>query len=273
MTDTDYVLGSDRSERERLIRQAGSYASEASLLLDQVGVRPGWRVAELGCGPLGIMNFLSERVGDTGQAVGVDNDPRMITTAREIADELGLHNVTLVAAGATDTGLERSSFNLAHARLLLVHTPQPERVVTEMSALVRPGGVVALEEVDWVSWVCQPPHPAWDRLRDAIVEFTRRRSLDMYIGRRLPELLRGVGLREVSFNAACRTSFGGGGNDHHTLLTAFSRQLGAGLVADGLLTADELDELVDELENHLEKPETLTIHLLLCQAWARKPMG
>ena len=46
--------------------------------------------------------------------------------------------------------------------------------MTGLSALVRPGGVVAVEEVDWVSWVCEPAHPAWDRLRDALCEFRAR---------------------------------------------------------------------------------------------------
>jgi hypothetical protein len=53
----------------------------------------------------------------------------------------------------------------------------------------------------------------------------------------------------------------------------FAKQLSGSLVTDGLLSADEFAGLVNELENHLAKPGTLTIHSLLCQAWARKPMG
>jgi SAM-dependent methyltransferase len=270
--DTEYVLGHSRRERERLIRQADTFAAEASWLLEQAGVRPGGRVAEFGCGPLGIMNLLSERVADTGQIVGIDNDPRMIATAREVAGELGLRNVSLVVADAADTGLEPSSFDFAHARLLLIHSPHPERVAAEMFALVRPGGAVAVEELDWVSWVCQPPHPAWDRLRNALTEFACRRGLDVHIGRRLPELLRGAGLRQVSFRTICHT-YSMGENDNHILLATFARQLGPALLADGLLAADEFDNLVDELESHLAKPETITIYSLLCQAWALKPVG
>jgi hypothetical protein len=53
------------------------------------------------------------------------------------------------------------------------------RVVAELAALVRPWGVVALQEVDWVSWICQPPYPAWNRLRDALRDFRARRGLDV----------------------------------------------------------------------------------------------
>ena len=169
-----YVLGSSDTERERLIRQAASLAAEAQWLLDRVGIEPGWRAVDVGCGPIGILDLLCDRVGVTGATVGVDNETRMIAMAREVAAELDLTNLTLIQAQATETGLEPGSFDLAHARLLLVNVLDPHRVVAELSALVRPGGVVALEEVDWVSWICQPPHPCWDRLRDALCEFRAR---------------------------------------------------------------------------------------------------
>lgn len=270
MSDTEYVLGYSRREQRRLVRQADTFAAEASWLLERAGVRSGWRAAEIGCGPLGIMDLLSRRIGVSGEAIGIDNDPGTIAMAREVVSELGLRNVSFVVGDATDTGLEPSSFDFAHARLLLIHSVHPERVIAEMSALVRTGGVVAVEEVDWVSWVCQPPHPAWDRLRDAIREFTRRQGLDMHIGRRLPELLRAAGLGEVSFRAVCPTYFTGE-DDAYTSLVIFAKQLAGPLVAGGLLSADELAGRVNELENHLAKPGTLTIHPLFCQAWARKP--
>src|ERR1700756_254559 len=186
-----YVLGSSDTERQRLVRQARGYAPEASWLLDQAGVKPGWRAVDIGCGPIGIMDLLCDRVGPAGETVGVDNEARMIAMARNVAAELNLTNLALVEAEATDTRLERASFDFAHARLLLVNVPAPERVVTELAALVRPGGVVALEELDWVSWVCQPPHPAWDRLRDALRDLRARRGLDVYMGRRPPAPVRG----------------------------------------------------------------------------------
>jgi SAM-dependent methyltransferase len=264
-----YVLGSSETERQRLVRQAKGFAAEASWLLGQAGVESGWRAVDVGCGPIGIMDLLCARVGATGGTVGVDNEARMIAMARQVAAELDLTNLTLIEAEATDTVLEPASFDFAHARLLLVNVPDPGRVVTALSELVRPGGVVALEEVDWVSWVCHPPHPAWDRLRDALREFRARRGLDVHMGRRLPGLLRGAGLDEMGFRAVCPTYVNG--DDNHALLVSFARLHGAQLVADGLVAADELAVLANELEAHLADPATITLYCLLCQAWARRP--
>jgi SAM-dependent methyltransferase len=183
---------------------------------------------------------------------------------------LNLTNLSLVEAKADDTGLEQSSFDFAHARLLLANVPDPRRVVAEMAALVRPGGVVALQELDWTSWVCYPAHPAWDRLKEALRDFRARRGLDVHMGRRLPGLLRGAGLGEVRLRSVCPTYVDGTGEDHR-LLVAFARLHGDALVADGLVTAEELDTLVAELEAHLADPATITIYALFCQAWGVKP--
>ena len=61
------------------------------------------------------------------------------------------------------TDFPAGSFDLVHARTLLINIPDPATVVAEMARLARPGGWVAALEPDAVS-VCYPPLPAWDRL-------------------------------------------------------------------------------------------------------------
>ena len=81
-TSTGYVMGGTLSEQERLLAQAATQAPEARWLLDQIGVQPGWRVADLGCGPLGILDLLAERVGADGTVVGVEREPRFVEMAQ-----------------------------------------------------------------------------------------------------------------------------------------------------------------------------------------------
>ena len=54
--------------------------------------------------------------------------------------------------------------NMGLWKMAEVNVPEPERIVSEMAALVRSRGVVALHEADWNPHVCDPPLPAWDRL-------------------------------------------------------------------------------------------------------------
>jgi hypothetical protein len=69
-----------------------------------------------------------------------------------------------------------------------------------MAALVRPGGVVAFHEVDWIANACDPPLPAWDRLIDVMITYARMNGMDLFVGRRVPRLFREAGLVDVRVN-------------------------------------------------------------------------
>src|SRR3984885_14687137 len=143
-----YALGHDPAESARLQRQSGELGSASAALLDRTSLRPGQAAIDLGCGPSGIIELLADRVSPGGRVVGLDADPAHVATARELARQRGLGHVEIVAADARRTGLPSGSFDLVHARTLLVTLPQPAAVVAEMVRLARPGGWVAGLEPD-----------------------------------------------------------------------------------------------------------------------------
>ena len=122
-----YALGRDPGESARLQRQSEELRADSTALLDRVGLGPGQAAIDLGCGPSGIIELLSERVSPGGRVVGLDADPAHVAMARELARQHGLGNVAIVAADARRTGLPSSSFDLVHARTLLVTVPEPPR--------------------------------------------------------------------------------------------------------------------------------------------------
>src|ERR1700730_18142403 len=70
-----YALGSDVPERERLRRQSAELRAQSAAFLDRVGVQAGQSALDLGCGPLGVIDLLSDRVGPGGRVVGMDIEP------------------------------------------------------------------------------------------------------------------------------------------------------------------------------------------------------
>jgi SAM-dependent methyltransferase len=266
----EYILGSSEAERERLTRQSAAHEAEAIWLLDQIGVQPGWRAVDVGCGPLGILNLLSDRVGPMGVVVGLDNEPRMIELARRSVAALGLQNVQLIQGEAASSGLPRASFDCAHARLVLINVPNPQEVLREMAALVRPGGVVAVEDVDWISWTCEPSHPAWDRLISILTAVRRARGLDVFIGRRVPGMLRRLGLVDVHMKAFA--PIWRPGDLHHNLPIVFAGLHKEQIIESGLCTEAELADLTHALGDHLNHPDTFVVYSLLFQTWAIKPV-
>jgi ubiquinone/menaquinone biosynthesis C-methylase UbiE len=99
--------------------------------------------------------------------------------ANRLTRERKLDNVTVVRGDATRTTLPGSFFDLVQGRLLLIVVPTPEQVVAEMVHLAKPGGAIAVEEVDICSWLCEPPHPAWTRLFAAFETIYRQDGKDL----------------------------------------------------------------------------------------------
>lgn len=263
-----YALGSSGGESARLQRQADELAPESGALLDRVGIGAGDRVLDLGCGPRGILEMLSDRVAGTGWVVGIDADPTHVTMASELVADRGLGNVEVLCADARHTGLEPGTFDLAHARLLLVTVPEPAAVLAEMVRLTRPGGWVAGLEADTEHAICYPPHPAFDRLCELFTLAFTRNGASPHLGRRLSELYRRAGLRQVGFEA--RAAAYPPGHSRRTIRADLVRSLRPQILEMGLAGEAELDELDAALRRHLADPDTVVMPTLMFLAWGRR---
>jgi ubiquinone/menaquinone biosynthesis C-methylase UbiE len=266
---TGYFFGADESERARLLAQGEVHRAETEALLDRLELPVGGRAVDFGCGPLGVLDMLSRRVGPAGDVIGLDSEPRMIGFAQRSVAERGLDNVTLIRADARAAGLKADSFDLAHERLVLITLTSLQAVVDEMVRVVRPGGWVIMQNVDWITWACEPAHPAWDSLLDALVKTWKSIGLNPSAGRRMPALLRDAKLTDVTIEVSVHTQHAGEPNQ--LLLLRFIDIFRDQIVRGGTLDAPQLTRLTAELTEHLARPETFTLQPLLFQAWGRKP--
>jgi len=266
-----YPLGSSPAELDRLRRQSAELAGHSATLLDRAGLRPGQTAADLGCGPSGILGLLAGRVGPAGRVTGLEIDPASVALAREFAAEHGLANVEVRQGDARSTGLPPGSFDLVHARTLLINIPEPARVVAEMVRLARSGGWVVSLEPDAVISVCYPPHPAWDRLLELSMSIRRQDNADPYVGRRLPGLFRQAGLTEVGVEATA--DIYPPGHPRRTVRVDLVRSMRPRILALGLAGQRELEELDRAAREHLDDPGTLVLPHLLFLAWGRKPLA
>jgi len=265
--DPVYTIGSNPEERDRLRRQSDELRAHSEALLDHVGVEPGWSALDLGCGPRGTLELLAERVGVTGHVTGLDFNPEHVAQARELARERGLAGVHILEGDARHTGLPAASFDLVHARLLLVTIPDPASVVAEMVRLARSGGWVVGDEADCSTHICHPPHAAWDRLADTFVAAFRLDGADPDLGRRLAELFRAAGLVDVGVQA--RADLYPIGHSRRTVRLDIVQNMRAKILERELLTERGLNDRAARA--HLADPGTLIMPCLYFLAWGRKP--
>jgi SAM-dependent methyltransferase len=265
-----YTLGSNPAESARLQGQADDLAAHTLMLLDHVDLPVGSRVLELGCGPAGSIALLSERVGASGTVTAIDIDPAHVDLARQFVADRRLGNVQVLEGDARASHLPSNSFDLVHARLLLVNVPFPEQVIAEMVRVVKPGGWIITDEVDGEVRVCYPPHEAWDRLVDVFHTAYRSDGADLMIGRKLTTLLRSAGLVDVGADA--RADVYPAGHPRRTLLPDLVRSMRDKIVERGIVSEDEWARLDREVRDHLADPDTLTMSCLYFLAWGRKPV-
>jgi SAM-dependent methyltransferase len=204
--------------------------------IDGLGIAPGWRCWEVGAGGSSVVAWLADRVGPAGRVLATDIDTSWASTAAGGAVEVLRHDV------GHDEPPE-GGFDLVHARLVLVHVADRARALRSMAGALRPGGWLLLEDADPAlqPLICLdeygPEQALANRLRSAFRSLLAARGADLAYGRKLPRLLRQVGLADVTADAhfpisspACAV-----------LEAATVRQVRGGLLAAGLATDEEID--------------------------------
>jgi SAM-dependent methyltransferase len=270
MSEPDqYFLGYRTAEQERLQRQADELAAESAWLFDTSGSLEGKAVLEIGCGPRGCLDLLSARVGPSGRVVGLERSPEAVELAKRMVVEKRLSNVEVLCGDAKSSGLSPASFDLVTSRLVLVNVPNPEQVVLEATRLARPAGAVAFHEADWVAFICDPPSAGWTGLLDKFVRYCEANGIDLFVGRKLPRLLRNAGLTNVGVRPIIHEV--PHGHPRRGLVLDFADNLKDRMILEGHLTEAEYVDLRQDLARCIADPETFMIHGPYFQAWARKP--
>ncbi|MFF8599973.1 methyltransferase domain-containing protein [Streptomyces sp. NPDC015232] len=262
LDDRGYLLDNARAEAgERFVWLAELFDGVTRGHFERLGVGPGARCWEVGAGGPGIPEALAAAVGPSGYVLATDIDPSWL--AADAGYEVRRHDVV------ADPPPEPGTFDLVHARLVLVHVPDRARAPAAMAAALRPGGWLLVEDADTAlqPLACLddggPAQRRANRLRDAVRELLARRGADLSYGRTLPRALRAAGLVDV----AASGTFPVGGRACDRLVAATMRHVRGELLAAGLTDEAEIDA-------HLAAVEAGELDLTLApliSAWGRRP--
>jgi SAM-dependent methyltransferase len=159
-------------------------------VLTRLPLTPGQRVLDLGCG-VGQMAARLNRLGV--EVVGIDWNEELLTAAR--VDHPGIRFVHLDLHGLTPDRF--GHVDGLWASFVAAYFPDLEPVLARWCECLRPGGWLALVEID--DLFGHEPLPS--RFRDEVLRFydeaRRARRYDFEAGRKLPAAARAVGLDVV----------------------------------------------------------------------------
>jgi SAM-dependent methyltransferase len=269
----EFLGGSSQVENRRwadvnafMHLQALQWEPAGQELLAEVGDGEGLRALDAGCGPLGWLRLLSRWVGQSGEVQGTEVTDATAEQARLTVRSEGLHNVSIVVDDVFDSWLAAASFDLVHARLMLGSVGKPEQQLATYVRLLKPGGVLVLEEPDSASWRFNPEAPALQRLMDLVVEVGREFGRDFDYGRRVRTALRQLDADPV---LRARVLVLPPGHVYRSIPLMFGTQSRDLLAAR--MGSEAIDGLLAAAEAELDDPELWCTTFTLVQGYARKP--
>jgi 2-polyprenyl-3-methyl-5-hydroxy-6-metoxy-1,4-benzoquinol methylase len=189
-----YMTGHSAVELDRLSTQAALLRPTTARLLRAAGVGPGQRVLDVGCGAGDVALLAAGLVGPAGSVTGIDRSPEAIAQARRRAYDAGINGITFVRADLADFAGGRD-FDAVVGRHVLFHQADPVAFVRQAARLVRPGGVLAVHEMNVYRWLhCEPRVALIEQIGDWLLTMTRRLMPQADVASRMASVFLAAGL-------------------------------------------------------------------------------
>ena len=261
-------MAGQASELERLQLQSRVWEPAGRALLSELPAPQQCAALDIGCGAMGWLRILSAWVGPSGRVVGTDVDPRMLDTAGTFVKAEGLGNVTVTADDLFASQLPAASFDLVHARFQIAPLGRAAEQIACYRRLLRPGGVLVIEDPDMASWRVHPEARAVQELIGLIERGFLAAGGNFNAGRDNPSLMRAAGLAP---RIAARVVALEPGHPYLRLPLQFAASLRARL--DAISSHDHVESLLTQGEAELAREGTWGTTFTLIQSWATVPAG
>jgi ubiquinone/menaquinone biosynthesis C-methylase UbiE len=147
--------------------------NRASVIIDLLGLQPGMKVLDAGCGPGRLAIPAAKAIGSQGELTALDIQAGMLARVQEKARTAGLSNIRLMQVELGKGKLEMAYYDRAMLVTVLGEIPEQEAALQEIYQALKPGGILSVTEVIF------DPH------------FQSRESVQRVAGR--------VGFREAGF--------------------------------------------------------------------------
>lgn len=259
----EYIFNDSREteEWERLRSIEAIFDPATRRQLTGAGLGPGWRCLEVGPGAGSVARWMSESVGPSGRVIAVDTDTRFLRN-------LHAPNLEILKADIGAIELEHSTFDVAHARYVLIHLPRYKQAFEKMVKGLKPGGWIVVEEPDFSAAQViagnQRDREAVGRVNRAIEKMFVGRGMDHTLGARLPALFQKAGLRSISVENEASPVQGGSG------LAAMMKRSAIHLREKYIATGEATAEDIERYGHFAEDRQSLAVYYATVRVRAQK---
>jgi ubiquinone/menaquinone biosynthesis C-methylase UbiE len=263
----EYALATGANAVRRLHVLHDVYSPAGRRVLLQAGLAPGMKVADFGCGVGVVSRMLAGMVGPSGSVTGIDVNGDQVEQARDLCVRNGLTNTSFVEANACSTGLPGGSFDLAYCRFLLLHLPDPVACLAEMRRVLKPGGILLVEDGDLRSAKSIPP-TAIDAFADLFCRLGPLRGVNYSVANNLFHMVKDAGFSDIDMEIHQPALVRG---ENRVFLNWSVEEAGPAFVDAGLVTQDRLRRILRDMQEAIEDPDVVVLAPRMSLVWGRKP--
>lgn len=225
-------------------RKSSAIALGKQWTFDQLRLSSGHSVLDVGCGTGEDVVAMASMVAPGGHAFGLDASEAMVSEA--VRRHHQVENASFRQGDAQRLPFDAETFDACRCERTLQHVDDPDRAVSEIARILKPGGRIALIEPDWEGLLIAGPEPQLSRViwEHRLAAFRQPR-----VGRQLRTLLIQNGFVDVTVDGAVGvlTAFAPADRNFE-FVRAASDAAKAGVVSeqDALSWVDELRRLDGE---------------------------
>ncbi|MDD2388664.1 MAG: methyltransferase domain-containing protein [Desulfobacterales bacterium] len=208
VTSSNYIM---ESEEESLRLDWKTDTAQVCQQALWAGIKPGMRVADIGCGPGKTTSCLNELVQPDGSAVGIDFSGQRILYAENHNQARGLTFIQKDFLAPLD---ELGAVDFIWIRFVLeYHRSRSYEIIKNITKILEPGGILCMIDLD-LNCLCHYGMPR--RLELAVFNIMdtleKHADFDPYAGRKLYSFCYDLGYEDIDVSVASHHLFYGGIN-------------------------------------------------------------
>lgn len=196
--------GLELTNVEWLLDHHKTKLQERGETVDDLNLKPGDVVLDLGCGPGLWTHLLAEKVKPNGRVIGVDFSPDLINYAVENLKKDTLSNIIeFQKENFHDVPFDNDTFDLVFFGNCFAYVTDYIKIMEEMRRVTKKGGRIAAKDFDGGLFIVHPIEPQLSlKILAAAAQVLKENPpeplFDNFVGRKMQGLFLQAGLKDVS---------------------------------------------------------------------------
>lgn len=129
-----------------LIRESRQREEDCQKMLENLGIKPGMTICDMGCGNGFYSLKMAEMVGENGKILAVDIQSEMLRLLKARAEEEGIENIELILGDIDNPKLPEGKVDLILCVDVYHEFSHPVEMLASMRQSLKPDGKIVLLE-------------------------------------------------------------------------------------------------------------------------------